>query len=1182
MKPNSSQEKVRSALPFRSKQRGFALVISLSLMVLLTVLAVGLLTLSSVSLRASNQSEAMQVARSNARMALSMAIGQLQRTAGADQRITASASIADDKTPIGFTGAWKSWERAEEGQDYNAKDSKFQGWLASSSLGNQTNDSSVPPHIDPKTAGAALLLGPGTLKGRDTDNGMDARMAVKPTLIEGSAFNGNLAWATIDESMKSRLSLSGESELPTPAKQIARAGSPSTDGVQSFEKLKDFEATTASVSRMITSGSADLEIGKDTMGPITPDLTVWSASLMTNPVEGGLKRDLSALASRPLSADEKTVRIFNDAGLATGEGDPYLSALTGYHNLYDKIGDTINSVRPSADGMAANIPSTVPDLVPMDFRTRALTPKPQSFKDPLLVPSVVRVDMIFSLIARDAHAGRAAPLKASGRPYMLHLMYLPVVTIHNPYNVPLTFDSMKVKFVDVPVGFQITINEQPLTTKLIPLNGLNNSSKGESRNSKEFGINLKASLSAASQTITLLPGQTKIFGTPKVPPSWRWQDESPGAGPDGVALFDYNEGRGWTKDFNMVPGLMTDAKTSCGFDVDWLTPVDFQTALGKAHGTYVQNNQDVTEGIVALKGNERIGVKFGPVAPTAAGNVFSIMTELKGSTKKVGGVRIHYQSEQRLKQLVEEGTSIRYPSARQFPEVYPKLPDDPIVTVATIKEESSTPISKYEKPDPFLIFSVSGKTTKESFVPSRPFADGSPTPQIAKIDFAAGKDPVGDAPMEMVMMPIRANTSAIEEIRNTNEGFFFGGHSAKYGSPRATFYEIPQMPLQSLAQLRHANLGSTGFYPFTTYTVGESMASPLMDSNAVKSTWHSDSSEMLDRTWLSNAALWDRYYLSTIAPYQGTAFGSRQKTINEVAQGFFEGEEKLLNARLTPLPSDKTDDIVSSLSNGDGWLLSAAHLMLEGGFNVNSTSVDAWTSVLSALRHAEMVTTDDGIRQGDKDEAAFPRVRKPVNGVITPGDEYAKRWQGFRSLNDAEVRTLAKNLVDEIRSRGPFLSLSEFVNRRLEGGGDDRSLRGALQAAIDRSGVNDQTGQDGMILGAANLGTHAYKTPQAAHGNNAAMAPGSLTQGDVLSVIGSFITPRGDTFAIRCYGDATDKKEGKVLARAWCEAIVQRTPNFVDSNDAPEKATSQLAPANKAFGRRFQVVSFRWLATDEV
>ena len=57
------------------RARGFALVVSLSLMVLLTVLAVGLLSLSTISLRSTSRGEAVAVARANARMALSLAIG---------------------------------------------------------------------------------------------------------------------------------------------------------------------------------------------------------------------------------------------------------------------------------------------------------------------------------------------------------------------------------------------------------------------------------------------------------------------------------------------------------------------------------------------------------------------------------------------------------------------------------------------------------------------------------------------------------------------------------------------------------------------------------------------------------------------------------------------------------------------------------------------------------------------------------------------------------------------------------------------------------------------------------------------------------------------------------------------------------------------------------------------------
>lgn len=52
-----------SGHPFAGN-RGFALIVTLSLMILLTVIAVGLLTLSSISLRSSTQGEAQH--RANA------------------------------------------------------------------------------------------------------------------------------------------------------------------------------------------------------------------------------------------------------------------------------------------------------------------------------------------------------------------------------------------------------------------------------------------------------------------------------------------------------------------------------------------------------------------------------------------------------------------------------------------------------------------------------------------------------------------------------------------------------------------------------------------------------------------------------------------------------------------------------------------------------------------------------------------------------------------------------------------------------------------------------------------------------------------------------------------------------------------------------------------------------------
>ena len=98
--PNSParKERRRNASPvtgvLRDPNRGFALVVTLSMMILLTVVAVGLLSLSSITLRASNQGKAQQTAREHARIALLLAIGELQRYASQDQRLTATADIA--------------------------------------------------------------------------------------------------------------------------------------------------------------------------------------------------------------------------------------------------------------------------------------------------------------------------------------------------------------------------------------------------------------------------------------------------------------------------------------------------------------------------------------------------------------------------------------------------------------------------------------------------------------------------------------------------------------------------------------------------------------------------------------------------------------------------------------------------------------------------------------------------------------------------------------------------------------------------------------------------------------------------------------------------------------------------------------------------------------------------------
>ena len=93
-------------------------------MILLAVVAVGLLSLASVSIRSSAQGAAMQTARANAKMALMLAIGDLQKQLGPDQRISVTA---DQRTSGGdagessaaatsrqWTGVYDSWPATTE------------------------------------------------------------------------------------------------------------------------------------------------------------------------------------------------------------------------------------------------------------------------------------------------------------------------------------------------------------------------------------------------------------------------------------------------------------------------------------------------------------------------------------------------------------------------------------------------------------------------------------------------------------------------------------------------------------------------------------------------------------------------------------------------------------------------------------------------------------------------------------------------------------------------------------------------------------------------------------------------------------------------------------------------------------------------------------------------------------
>lgn len=170
--------------------------------------------------------------------------------------------------------------------------------------------------------------------------------------------------------------------------------------------------------------------------------------------------------------------------------------------------------------------------------------------------------------------------------------------------------------------------------------------------------------------------------------------------------------------------------------------------------------------------------------------------------------------------------------------------------------------------------------------------------------------------------------------------------------------------------------------------------------------------------------------------------------------------------------------------------------------------------------------------------------------------------------------------MKQVRKRGPFLNMSDFINRRLETGGGELALKGALQAAIDATDINKDFQEVTIKPQEGNM----YKFPEAENGSMYTAAPGYLIQSDVLAALGNILTVRDDTFTVRAYGCVRSPRNA-ILAQAWCEAVVQRTMDYVDPANNPSDSEYKpdgskgkgLSDANKVMGRQFRIVSFKWL-----
>lgn len=409
-------------------------------------------------------------------------------------------------------------------------------------------------------------------------------------------------------------------------------------------------------------------------------------------------------------------------------------------------------------------------------------------------------------------------------------------------------------------------------------------------------------------------------------------------------------------------------------------------------------------------------------------------------------------------------------------------------------------------------------------------------------------------------------------ISSNGDDAFFGNSQRTGGQTRVVAVEIPRKdtPPGSLAALQHANLFDINRTP--AYATGHSqphfhlpgldaVAGLLPPSNKVRFPAQPITA---DTSYLLNRALWDSWFLSSIDSDSLTAANVSANTLERT------------NERYRVFAGDRTAAEVAAALRDPA--TAAAHLLVDGPFNVNSTSVEAWKALLGAGNRLAFDPSSEGGTAGPALANPYSRFAYPQDGS-TDGAAFApETWNGFHELDDAEITALAEAIVAEVKRRGPFLTLAEFVNRRIENSPAGR--QGALDQAIADADINDTLADTSLELNASTKTAGGDSWLLAAYeGHSNEDAPGWLSQADILRKIGPYLSVRSDTFRIRAYGALDDPVTGYPTAEAWCEAIVQRVAEPVTATGGTGRAA--WTPADN-FGRRFEVVAFRWLTEEEI
>jgi hypothetical protein len=300
----------------RRLNRGFALVVTLSLMVLLTVIAVGLLTLSSISLRSSAQGSAVAQAQANARLALMIAIGELQKEMGPDMRISSESALLDTSPDteaidgvaqshwLGSHNSWGDWLNASYtppggsslkiGETYlSGRKEMFRRWLLSLPEGLET-DINAPKSLSGwDDTNSVVMVGEQSLGNSRPDQ-------ITRAYLKKVGDTGRSAWWIGPENHKARIDMAKQPRPLGNDEWESAQGSTAEVGVGALPGLGTLDANAAHGDKLITPQSLrPAGVDEGTVQKHFFDITATSRGVIASVRTGHLKKDLSLLFEKP-------------------------------------------------------------------------------------------------------------------------------------------------------------------------------------------------------------------------------------------------------------------------------------------------------------------------------------------------------------------------------------------------------------------------------------------------------------------------------------------------------------------------------------------------------------------------------------------------------------------------------------------------------------------------------------------------------------------------------------------------------------------------------------------------------------------------------------------------------------------------------------------------------------------